>query len=177
MLLPSMDVWNIVDGSKEPPPSNADPKMLREYQRRVKNAMSIIGFNLVDNQLAHIKSCKRPVEVWKTLCNIHEMKSLSNIFFIRRKFFTCKMQKDNNLLHHVNKVKAFADQLVCLKIPMRDEYIVMVFLESFPTSSKYLITAIATILMKEFTMDQVTVRLMHEISKRKEKAPKVRMPP
>ena len=28
MLLASMDLWDIVDGSKEPPPSNVDPKVL-----------------------------------------------------------------------------------------------------------------------------------------------------
>ena len=32
--------------------------MLKKYQRRVKNAMSIIGLNLTNNQLVHIKSCK-----------------------------------------------------------------------------------------------------------------------
>ena len=58
MLLASMDLWDIVDRSKEPPPSNVDTKVLKEYQRRIKNSMSIIGLNLADNQLTHIKSCK-----------------------------------------------------------------------------------------------------------------------
>ena len=74
MLLAFMDLWDIVDKSEEAPPSNADPKVLKEYQRCVKKAMSIIGLNLVDNQLAHIKSCKGPAEAWKTFCNIHETK-------------------------------------------------------------------------------------------------------
>ena len=87
MLLASMDLWDIVNGSDEPPPSNVDPKVLKEYQRHVKNAISIIGLNLTDNQLAHIKSCKGPVKAWKTFCNIHETKNLSNIIFICCKFF------------------------------------------------------------------------------------------
>jgi hypothetical protein len=70
MVLASMDLWEIVDGSEEAPPSNADPKIIKEYQRRVKKAMSIIGINLVDSQLHHIKRCKGPAEAWKTLCNI-----------------------------------------------------------------------------------------------------------
>ena len=44
-----MDFWDIVDRSEKAPPSNADPKMLKEYQRRVKKAMSIICLNLTDN--------------------------------------------------------------------------------------------------------------------------------
>ena len=31
MLLFFMDFWDIVDGSKEAPPSNADPKVLLKY--------------------------------------------------------------------------------------------------------------------------------------------------
>jgi hypothetical protein len=91
MLSASMDIWDIIDGSEEAPPSNADPKMKKEYERRVRKAISVIGLNLANNQLAYIKSCKGPAEAWKTVCNIHETKSLSNILFIRRKFFTCKM--------------------------------------------------------------------------------------
>jgi hypothetical protein len=121
MVLASMDLWEIVDGSEEAPPSNADPKIIKEYQRRVKKAMSIISINLVDSQLHHIKRCKGPAEAWKTLCNIHETRSLSNILFIHRKFFTCKMQEGEDLLDHINKVKALADQLACLEVLVRDE--------------------------------------------------------
>ena len=31
MLLVSIDIWNIVNGSEESPPSNVDPKVLKEY--------------------------------------------------------------------------------------------------------------------------------------------------
>ena len=57
-----MDLLDIVDGSKNAPPSKEDPKVLKEYQRCVKKAMSIIGLNLAENQLVHIKSCKGLVE-------------------------------------------------------------------------------------------------------------------
>jgi hypothetical protein len=61
-LLTSMDIWDIVDGSEEPPPSNVDPKVLKEYQRHVNKVMFIISLNLANKQLAHIKSYKGPVE-------------------------------------------------------------------------------------------------------------------
>jgi hypothetical protein len=51
MVLASMDLWEIVDGSEEAPPSNSDPKVIKEYQRRAKKAMSTIAINLVDSQL------------------------------------------------------------------------------------------------------------------------------
>ena len=109
MLSASMDLWDIIVGSVEAPPSNADPKVKNVYERRVRKAISVIGLNLADNQLAYIKSCKGPAESWKTLCNIHKTKNLSNILFIRRKFFTCKMQEGEDVLDHINHVKALAD--------------------------------------------------------------------
>jgi len=32
MVLASMDLWKIVDGSEEVPPSNSDPKVIKEYK-------------------------------------------------------------------------------------------------------------------------------------------------
>ncbi len=70
MVLASMDLWEIVEGSEEAPPSDADPKVIKDYQRRVKKAMSTIRINLVDSQLHHIKRCRGPAEAWKKLCNV-----------------------------------------------------------------------------------------------------------
>ncbi|KAH8974844.1 hypothetical protein BDL97_01G122600 [Sphagnum fallax] len=72
MVLASMDLWEIVNRSEEAPPSNADPKVIKEYQQRAKKAMPTIGINLVDSELHHIKRCKGPAKAWKTFCNIHE---------------------------------------------------------------------------------------------------------
>ena len=58
MVLSSMDLWEIADESEEAPPKDADPKVIKDYNHRVKKAMSVIELSLVDGQLAHIKSCK-----------------------------------------------------------------------------------------------------------------------
>jgi hypothetical protein len=71
-----MDLWGIVDKSKDTPHSN------KEYQMHIKNAMSIIGLSFADNHLAFMKNCRGPPEAWKPFCNIHEMKSLSNMLHL-----------------------------------------------------------------------------------------------
>ena len=171
MVLASKELWDIVDGSEVPPPSSADEKDKKAYDKRVKTAFAIIATNLVDKEMAHIKHCKGPAEAWKTLCNIHETKSLSNILFLRRKFFTIKMQEADCMLDHINKVKSLADQLMCLEVPLKDEDIVMTLLDSLPPTYEHLITALETRPMKELTLEFVTARLMHEVAKRKEKEP------
>lgn len=77
----------------------------------------------------------------------------------------CKVQENDNLLNHINNVKALTDQLACLKVSVQEEDIVM----TLPTSYEYLITILELMLMKELTIKYVMTHLIHEISKRKEK--------
>ena len=58
------------------------------------------------------------------------------------------MNEGDDLLDHVNKVKALADQLACLEVPVREEDIVMTLFESLPALYKFLITALDTMPMK-----------------------------
>lgn len=101
--------------------------------------------------------------------NIYKTKILFNILFIRRKLLRYKMQETDNLLDHVNKVKMFTDQLACLEVPVKNKNIVMTLLKSLSASHDYLITVMEMMSMKGLTMDYVNVRLMHEMSKPKEK--------
>jgi hypothetical protein len=57
---------------------------------------------------------------------------------------------------YINKVKALADQLTCLEVPMRVENVVMTLLESLPPSYEYLIIALETLPMQDLTMEFVT---------------------
>ena len=75
------------------------------------------------------------------------------------------------MLDHINKVKSLADQLTCLEVAIKDEDVVMTLLDSLPTSYEHLITALETRPMKELTLEFVSARLMHEVTKRKEKEP------
>lgn len=111
LLLASLDLWDIVDESEDPPSLDASPKDHKDFKRREKKAFGMIATNLDEANFSHIIHCKGAAEAWKTLCNIYESKNLSNILFTRRKFFTCKMEEGEDLMAHVNKVKALANQL------------------------------------------------------------------
>ena len=96
---------------------------------------------------------------------------MSNILFIRRKFITIKIDESDDILEHINKVKSLADQLTCLEVPMKDEDVIMNLLHSLSPSFDHLITMLEMRPMNELTLDFITARLMHEVSKRKEKEP------
>lgn len=130
--------------------SNADPKVLNTYQRHLKKIMFIVDINLMDNQLVHIKSCKGPAEVWKILCNIYETKNLSNFLFVRQNFFTYKIEIGDNLWTHVNKVKAFSDQLNW-RYPCEKKHFHN-FAQKLASIVRVLITTLKTMPMKELMM-------------------------
>ena len=48
------ELWEIVDGSEEPPHSTSDPRVMQAYMRKEKKAFAILALNLCDLQLAYI---------------------------------------------------------------------------------------------------------------------------
>ena len=168
MILDEKDLWDIVEGTEKAPPIGSDEKVILAFKKRERMAFRILCTHLVDAQLQHVKSCKGAAEAWKTLCGIHETKGLANVLFLRRKFFTMKMQESDDLLQHINKVKTLADQLEALDVPVTEGDIVMTILESLPSSFENLIVAMETKDIKELTLAYVTSRLMHEVTRKKE---------
>lgn len=81
------------------------------------------------------------------------MKKLSNILCEYHKCFMYKIQDDDNLLDHVNKVKVLAYQLTYLEVLMWEKNIVITLFESLPTSYEYLIIALETMPMKQLMME------------------------
>src|SRR5579875_1494527 len=168
MILDEKDLWDIVEGTEKAPPSGSDEKVIASFKKRERTAFRILCTHLVDAQLQHVKSCKGAAEAWKTLRGIHQTKGLANVLFLRRKFFTMKMQESDDLLQHINKVKTLADQLEALDVAVTEGDIVMTLLESLPSSYENLIVAMETKDIKDLTLEYVTSRLMHEVARKKE---------
>jgi hypothetical protein len=63
--------------------------------------------------------------VWEALCGVHEGKTIGNKLFLRRRFFTIKMQKKDDM--HINTVKALADQLHSIEVNIMNEDVYMVY--------------------------------------------------
>jgi hypothetical protein len=159
---------DIVEGNEKAPSSESDPKVILAFKKCERTAFRILCTHMVDAQIQHVKSSKGAAEAWKSLCGIHETKGLANVLFLRRKFFTMKMQETDDLLQHINKVKTLVDLLKALDVPVMDGDIVMTILESLPPSFENLIVAMETKDIKELTLTYVTSRLMHEVTSKKE---------
>ncbi len=96
---------------------------------------------------------------------MHEAKTIGNKLFLRRRFFTIKMQKRNDMLMHINIVKALANQLRSIKVNITDEDVYMVLLMNLPPSFDNLVTSLESMSTKDVDLQFI---VLHEMSKRKE---------
>ena len=104
--------------------------------------------------------------VWSSFCNIHKTNNLSNVVFICRKNFTCKIQRGDELLTYINNIEALVDQLACLEVSVRNKRVAMTLLKNMLPSYEHRIIALEVMLIKDLTMEYMTLHLMHKMSKR-----------
>ncbi len=93
---------------------------------------------------------------------------LENKLFLRRRFFTIKMQEGEDLFAHINMVKALADPLCSIEVKIEDGNVYMVLLMSLPPSFDNLVMSLKSMSTKDVDLQFDIVRLLHEVSKRKE---------
>jgi len=78
------------------------------------------------------------------------------------------MQEGDDMLVHINTVKALADQLRSIEVNITDEDVYMVLLMSVGPSFDNLVTSLESMSTKDVDLQFIVVRFLHEVSKRKE---------
>jgi hypothetical protein len=77
------------------------------------------------------------------------------------------MQKGDDMLVHINTVKALADQLSSVEVNITNEDVYMVLLMNLPPSFYNLVTSLESMSKKYVNLQFIEARLLHEVSKRK----------
>ena len=127
-----------MDGSEEPPLSNADPKVLKDYQKLIKKICPSSASTWRTTKLQSSRVAKDPERCGKLFTTFTRRRVCQHLLYSMQIFYL-QMKKDDDLLDHINKIKALTNQLVCLEVHVTDEDIVITLFESLPTSYKYLI--------------------------------------
>jgi hypothetical protein len=109
-----------------------DEDEMTNYNEKATKAFALLCEPLMDAQLAHIQYCENVKSIWETLCDAHKVETIKNKLFFRRRLFTMKMQKGENLFTHINMVKALTNQLHSIEVKIEDQDVYMVFLMSLP---------------------------------------------
>jgi hypothetical protein len=113
MMLSKHGLWKFVDGSAT---LLSEEVASADYNEKEMKAFPLLCEHLTDAQFAHIQYCDNVKSAWEALCGVHEAKTIANKLFFRRKFFIIKMQEGDDMLVHINTVKAFADQLCSIEV-------------------------------------------------------------
>jgi len=146
MMLSKHGLWKFVDGSATLP----SEKVARaNYNEKETKAFALLCEHLTDVQFAHIQYCDNVRSAWEALCDVHEAKTIGNKLFLRRRFFTIKMQEGDDMLVHINTVKTLADQLHSIEVNIMDEDVYMVLLMSLPPSFDNLVTSLESMSTKD----------------------------
>jgi succinate dehydrogenase flavin-adding protein (antitoxin of CptAB toxin-antitoxin module) len=78
------------------------------------------------------------------------------------------MQEGDDMLMHINTVKALVNQLHSIEVNITDEDVYMVFLMHLPPSFDNLVTSLKSMSTKDVNLQFIVTRLLHKVSKRKE---------
>ncbi len=146
MMLSKHGLWKFVDGSVIIP---HDEDQITDYNEKATKAFALLCEHLTDAQLGHIQYCENVKSAWETLCGVHEAKTIANKLFLRRRFFTIKMQEGEDLLAHINMVKVLVDQLRSIEVNIEDEDVYIVLFMSLPPSFDNLVTSLESMSTKD----------------------------
>ncbi len=102
-----MGFGKFVDGSATLP---SEEVASVNYNKKEMKAFALLCEDLTNAQLAHIQYYDNVKSAWDALCGVHKAKTIGNKLFLRRRFFTIKMQKGDDMLMHINTAKALANQ-------------------------------------------------------------------
>jgi hypothetical protein len=122
---------------------------MMDYNKNTTKAFALLWEHLIDAQLAYIQYCKNVKSIYETPCGVHKAKTIENKLFLRRRLFTIKMQKGENLLAHIDMVKVLVDQLRSIEVKIEDEDMYMVFFMSLPPSFDNLVTSLKSMSTKD----------------------------
>lgn len=67
-----------------------------------QTAQALIGLNVEDNQLLHIRNAVSALDAWNKLKEIHEHDSVTNIVTLIRKMYATQMHEGADLQSHLD---------------------------------------------------------------------------
>jgi hypothetical protein len=145
-----------VDGNATLP---SEEVVMADYNEKEMKAFTLLCEHVIDAQLAHIQYCNNVRNASEVLCGVHESKTIGNNLSLRRRFFTIKMQEGDDMLMHINTVKALADQLHSIKVKITNQDVYMVLFMSLPPSFDNLLTILESMSTKDVDLQFIVPRL------------------
>src|SRR5579871_5656546 len=137
--------------------------------KKAGKARALIITSLQMSQVEHIRKLESPQEIWEKLKEVHEPQNRQHPLFLRRKFFTLKMQEGDSIQDYINKIKLYYDKLEVISGNLQEEDVLAVLLASLPESYKTLILTLEA--QPEIIVKHIISHLLQEETRRKQGLP------
>ena len=174
MILVRKDRWKIVNGS-EGLHKNATAEERRKFKKRENLVLASVCLSISSNLQIYVRFTETGKETWDSLAKYFKQKRLLRKIELRRKLYSAKLEKNGDMVEHINAVKTIAEHLEAIGDPIAKHDLVVILISSLNDEFNSLITALETIAKDNLTWDYVRDRLIHEAEKNKSASSKDRV--
>ena len=113
-----------------------------------------------------VMSCMTPKQMWDTLCQFFERKTVNNKVFTLMQFYGLRMKKGARISDHLRKLDELTDQLTAIGEEVKEIHKVAVLVRSVQESYSTLVTALLARGDDDLTMVFVKQSLLDEEQRR-----------
>lgn len=137
-----------------------------KHRRNEKKCKSLLIQCIGDNHLEYVKDKEQAKEIFDTLQNVFERKSVAGQLCLRKKIMTMKFNDGDNIENHFLVFDKTVRELKSTGADLKDIDVVCYLLLSLPKSYDVLVTALETLDQDKLTLEFVKGRLLDEYTKR-----------
>lgn len=109
-------------------------RIAEKWKEDNDTAKALIGLNVEDSQLCHIRSKETAKEMWNNLKEIHQKNTIVNKVTIMRQICSTKLEENGNVENHINTMATLFGKLHDLNEAMTEKWMVALLLSSLPKS-------------------------------------------
>ena len=92
LYLESLDLFEHVDGTAEPPGADASAELRRKFTSREKKAWTYVCLAIEPEQQIHVRETKTAKEAWDVLRSQFARESLLQKVRLRQQYYSCRFR-------------------------------------------------------------------------------------
>lgn len=146
----------------------ATPALKEEAKRKENKCKPILVQCIDDMQIDVIRNKETAYDMWITLQNVYEKRSLSGKLFFRRKLMSMKMNEGENLNDFLSKFEHVLCQLKSSGAEVKEEDAICTLLLALPKSYETIVTILENMAIETLDLNYVKTKLRIDSEKKKE---------
>lgn len=97
-ILQELEIWGHVDGTVPKPPDTKSDVVKLDWLSKDRRARNVIQAALDSSMMFHAMTATSSKDIWDSLCQVHQKKSVSSLVNATRDFYNYKMRESSPAL-------------------------------------------------------------------------------